>query len=940
MKKFLSLALALVMTMSLVTVSAGAKDFTDKSKIAYDEAVDVVSAAGIIDGYKDGSFNPQNTLTRGAAAKIICNLILGPTTASALHADAAPFKDVPTNHTFAGYIAYCAQQGIISGYADGTFRPGATLTSYAFMKMLLGALGYDSTIEGYVGPNWSIQVAKQAMACGLADGLAEDFNGIKAVTREEACLYAFNTLQTTMVEYDSKTTVNVAGATVTIAGDKAKEVAQGSYDNNMNAVNLQFAEKYFDKLKKSETTDDFARPATKWTIKGDKIGTYADKADVVYTDNTKLGTIYADLGMSQKDAKAEVFFNGVAAADVVVSKNNDTKIASDNANKNLVGAGSDVEVFYDEDNNDVRICVIDTYIGSVASKNGKVADPYIVINADSVMKDKANAPFTITGNKTHYETDVANFAEEDVVLFTYSQSADAIKSVVAAESVEGTLDKYTIGKKLTLGTTEYKYAKNIAFLFGNEDDMTTKNDYIAYLDANGLVIGVDEKEFDASKYAFVLYVNSSNTKFGKDQAQLILSNGTVKTVDTDDNYSDLDKTIVYYREDANGEYALRKAANVAANGTIAEVAPPNGTDGVISGGSQSFSMQNTMAKITTGTGTVYGNSNSVFVVAETDTHGKTTYSTYTGIKNVPTIMSNSPAGVTPAVSNKPVEMVYTTSGNVVNFAFIDATGAHITNGKRDVVFLAGASVSKRTIASDGTAYYTYNAVVDGEITTVKVKDIQDAGSGVNAGSKANQVVTNAQYTNKNLLKDATTTLTGYTMLTSSAGNYGVWKLSGTYTIGLGASKDRETVATDAKMFIIDVDGNITKVDDVKDITSDSTAEFIALRDIADGDIDYLFVQQVDNGKHEDAVSGGVVNGISLANNGVVTVSASAPVAVNTTVKVTLSQLRDTGYIEVGTYKITIAASTSSATKDLSAYMRSGETYQVACNGETSQVVKA
>jgi len=228
MKKFLSLALALVMTMSLVTVSAGAKDFTDKSKIAYDEAVDVVSAAGIIDGYKDGSFNPQNTLTRGAAAKIICNLILGPTTASALHADAAPFKDVPTNHTFAGYIAYCAQQGIISGYADGTFRPGATLTSYAFMKMLLGALGYDSTIEGYVGPNWSIQVAKQAMACGLADDLAEDFNGIKAVTREEACLYAFNTLQTTMVEYDSKTTVNVAGATVTIAGDKAKEVAQGS----------------------------------------------------------------------------------------------------------------------------------------------------------------------------------------------------------------------------------------------------------------------------------------------------------------------------------------------------------------------------------------------------------------------------------------------------------------------------------------------------------------------------------------------------------------------------------------------------------------------------------------------------------------------------------------------------------------------------------------
>ena len=40
MKKFLSLVLALVMTMSLVTVSAGAKDFTDSSKIQYAEAAE------------------------------------------------------------------------------------------------------------------------------------------------------------------------------------------------------------------------------------------------------------------------------------------------------------------------------------------------------------------------------------------------------------------------------------------------------------------------------------------------------------------------------------------------------------------------------------------------------------------------------------------------------------------------------------------------------------------------------------------------------------------------------------------------------------------------------------------------------------------------------------------------------------------------------------
>ena len=232
MKKFLSLVLALVMTMSLVTVSAGAKDFSDDGSITYKEAVDVISGIGVVDGYSGGDFKPTEVLTRGAAAKIICNLILGPTTASYLSADTAPFKDVPVTNVFAGYITYCSQQGIINGYADGTFRPTATLSGNAFMKMLLGALGYDSAIEGYTGANWTVAVIKQAAGIGLDDG-NDEFVGSKAVTREEAALYAFNMLQATMVEYDAKTSVDINGATVTIAGDKAKEVAQGSYDNNI-----------------------------------------------------------------------------------------------------------------------------------------------------------------------------------------------------------------------------------------------------------------------------------------------------------------------------------------------------------------------------------------------------------------------------------------------------------------------------------------------------------------------------------------------------------------------------------------------------------------------------------------------------------------------------------------------------------------------------------
>ena len=68
MRKFLSLVLALAMAMSLVVVNTSAKEFTDSGDLNYKEAVDVISEIGVVDGYTDGSFNPQGGLTRGAAA--------------------------------------------------------------------------------------------------------------------------------------------------------------------------------------------------------------------------------------------------------------------------------------------------------------------------------------------------------------------------------------------------------------------------------------------------------------------------------------------------------------------------------------------------------------------------------------------------------------------------------------------------------------------------------------------------------------------------------------------------------------------------------------------------------------------------------------------------------------------------------------------------------
>ena len=571
MKKFLSLVLALAMTMSLVTVSAGAKDFTDNSKIEYKEAVDVVSALGIVEGYEDGAFNPQNTLTRGAAAKIICNLILGTTTASALRADTAPYSDVPTTNTFAGYIAYCQKEGIISGYADGTFRPAATLTGYAFMKMLLGALGYDSDIEGYTGANWSIAVGKRALGIELDDG-NDKFVGTAAVTREEACLYAFNTLKATMVEYDAKTTVSVEGAQVTVGGSEAKNVSQDgykSYTGDSDDTTLEFCEKNFDKLKAKDDTNGFDAPATKWTYDGDEIGTYDKDADatlVVADAEKSLETLitdgdYMDISSKDIDADAKVFFNGLDLGKYSAVKDDD----------DLAGKGDIIDV-YENNDNDVETIVIRSYTyakidavdddlsTTLKNRDASVELSLVDINGDSLgngdyYDDYNSDEKVLNGYNADYEEGTvlavalaADAADDDAILDSYvvetvTGTPSASRKVETTDYANFLLGNYQGAGKgvkngsITVDGTKYNYAAQFTGLT-DTDTVDFNKEYNVYLTAEGYVLAVDGDV--TASLSDVYYVTGyyKETKAGSDSTYVqavSLKDGTVQElkVDTD-----------------------------------------------------------------------------------------------------------------------------------------------------------------------------------------------------------------------------------------------------------------------------------------------------------------------------------------------------------------------------------------------------------------------
>uniref|UniRef100_UPI003FF0EE09 S-layer homology domain-containing protein n=1 Tax=Dysosmobacter welbionis TaxID=2093857 RepID=UPI003FF0EE09 len=885
MKKFLSLVLALVMTMSLVTVSAGAKDFTDDSEITYKEAVDVISALGVVDGYSGGDFRPDDVLTRGAAAKIICNLILGPTTASALNAGTAPFKDVPVTNTFAGYITYCSQQGIISGYADGTFRPTGTLSGNAFMKMLLGALGYDSSIEGYTGPNWTVSVIKQAVGIGLDDG-NDEFVGSKAVTRQEAALYAFNMLQATMVEYDQQNTIVVGDITINTTSSRSDVENNGKSDKYINSDGkMQFAEKYFTDLRLDDSgEDDFARPSNVWTLKSDEIGTYAKDADATYTTKVEVGDIYKDLGLNKTVAKDDVsvYVDGVSSKDhpnmkdqlpVAIKKgDDDTKFGAN---------GVLTEVFYDEDDGTVTITEVNTYVGQVSKNVAATSkkDAYVVVSTlDVVPSESGNLEF-----ETNEE-----FEEDAYVLYTYSEAAEEVKSVAAAEEVSGTVTKVINkasddeNKGLTIADTAYKTSRTVSGeLLG---DVSVKNDYTVYLDAYGYVIYIEEEELTAQDYALVLATANKSDFVGK-KAELLFADGTTKVVTTEKDYSNdiADNTIVTYKVDSDNVYTLKEVSSKQDKGgynkTVKETDISN------------FVLKNDKASINVNGTAVTANSKTLFVVQDTEDTDE--YTAYTGIKNAPSITAASG-------KDRQVDVYYfCKNGSMVTVMFImPESKVDVEDDSSKMLFLAGESVSDLIHDADDD-YFEYNAVVNGEITTVKVAE--ELGDGLNGLYKSFS-------TNKYGVITKVTRYDSFDNTTDSKqavnGGTGVDKRSGDYTVILDTADDNWTVSVDddAAFYTVDKKGNIS-TGSYRSVVKDNNDKVYAV--ISDYLVQSLFIETVeddekDSGKVE--IPSNVVVDISDLNSMTVTyrTGTDKPNAMDA-VEYLKTALADKGY-EVGTIK--------------------------------------
>jgi S1-C subfamily serine protease len=111
------------------------------------EAIAYLKEQGVLGGYPDGSFKPTQSLNRAELLKILVE-------GKGITPDSSYtncFPDVK-NEWFAKYVCYAKEQGWISGYPDGTFRPSSNVNKVEAIKMLLEVFDVDTTANPANGP--------------------------------------------------------------------------------------------------------------------------------------------------------------------------------------------------------------------------------------------------------------------------------------------------------------------------------------------------------------------------------------------------------------------------------------------------------------------------------------------------------------------------------------------------------------------------------------------------------------------------------------------------------------------------------------------------------------------------------------------------------------------------------------------------------------------
>ena len=551
--------------------------FTDQADIKVEnEVVDTLIELGVINGYTDGSFKPNDTVTRAEMAKMIYVLRTGNSDASAYNDDYSTFADIK-GHWARGYVKYCQSLGIIAGQSATKFAPDQTVTAQEAAKMLLVTLGYDAKKAGLVGTTWASKTNALADENGLLEDVNTSFTG--PCPRQYAAQLIYNAIDAPTVVWrdDAYTKYNYNGdenktigekymglsKTVGILSDVTKDTDKDTYTLSVDKNADESTGKglsTFTKVAKDYSALKYQKVKVLYKDKDKVFGVYS-----MTDDNTVATAVMDDVKMDggklkidgtkytlADAAKTAVYVDGVYQ----VNKDINTYVTANAEGKN-VGRASSVQAISNDDTNKINVLKVTTYD---VKKVTYVGTDYI--NAGGAKKNDA----------WNYPSDIKK--DDYAVLSTAKNYADDKGLITKAETVEGKVvgtkgdDKVKIGD--TWYTADYKSGSTVI------DNWPKSGATVKLVLVNGFVKLVDTVTAGTADMAMVIETGSASGLGSSKVADLMFADGTRKTVELNDDseygYNGTKVTLgapkMATYEVSKGKYTLKKvgSADAARNG--------------------------------------------------------------------------------------------------------------------------------------------------------------------------------------------------------------------------------------------------------------------------------------------------------------------------------------------------------------------------------------
>jgi hypothetical protein len=781
LRKVLAMVLVIVMAFSLMTVASAKADFSDQASIAQKEAVDVMSALGIMVGSGGTGFDPAGTFTREQAAKVVA-LLLSPN-AGKFKVSVSSFSDVAVTDWSSPFIEYCASKGIINGTGDGTFAPKAPVTGTSFAKMLLTALGYGKNNE-YVGSNWEINVLDDALALKI---LSLDVNYSAAATREQVAQYAFNALFLPIQDYNKNFDryEDTVVAPLTTAA-RLKLTAPAAPLNGASAYwyainNVPVTGRYF--------TDNVIGTSFNGTA-------IADLMDV--TKTTFIGAPNSPTYVVNGKTAAAIGAAGTAYAllDPVI----DGGVLKVCTTAGVVGGAVAFTAYSTEQKVGDTIVLMDNTVDGVKNVD-KIAitiKSVAVVGATGVtvtpqingQPDVVSVSLTAGGPIAGTALTVSGYTglvKDDVIL--YYKNAAGVTVIEKATANTGKINGYTGTTAITINGAAYvRSAQTGSMTVANMVLLGYNKDITYYTDSNGLVV------YAAGPYVAPVVANvvvlgaalvpGNGWTPAHVEAKLLFPDGTTKVVtlaDVDNIIGDAEivndtPADLYAEVDTAGELNIFYAYTVDAYGYYTLTTVATGGAIVVSSQTTTDIYKNTPDWCEDGTS--IGNAASIFLV-RTGTAPNYVYTAYVGIANLP--------AMTDAAT---VQIIDTSSRTTI--AYIMDPAAQPASTNTAFFYNLDATYFGETAPGAGDAYYLYTALVNGVATPVKTAAAVAAKGLYSVTYNANNVVT---------AKTEVGTVAGATVAgtdtTAAAGGI----------VGLGASF--YTYSDTAVVYIANADGTVT-----------------------------------------------------------------------------------------------------------------------------------